>query len=266
MATSEVFRDRTLHVDGIVQGVRLHAPGWEEPEAHGATVNDSGFASCQECHGLGLDGGTARLSCQDGCHGPGWIDDCTFCHGGQVDDTGAPPYGNLGETARTNVTVGAHSEHVLDTLLHAGRLCSECHTEPLSVFSPGHIDGDGVAEVIFGPINPEATYNPETAVCSNLWCHGNGASRFGSAQWDTDLSLVCGSCHSMSGRALSGRHWHARYGCHWCHDETVAPDNTIINLSLHANGEVDVYPIFDPEANGGRGRCERDCHGARDWY
>lgn len=261
MASAFVFRDRTLHIDGVVQGVRLHTPGWEQPEAHGAIVNESGFASCQECHGLALDGGTSNLSCQEGCHSPNWTQNCTMCHGGQLNDTGAPPYANRGQTSRTDVTVGAHTEHVVDTLLHVGRSCSTCHIEPTSIFSSGHIDGDGVAEVTFGPLNPEGRYDPDTAECANLWCHGNGSWRFGGAQWDADPTLACDSCHGSTRAALSSRHRHG-FSCATCHPDVVASDTSILDITLHVNGEVDLGDYFwDPEANAGRGRPRgHGCH------
>ena len=265
-----------LHVDGTVQSTTLHPAGWAAPTAHGSTVNNTGFTSCQACHGSLLDGGLAGVSCSS-CH-PGWETNCTFCHGGTLNTTGAPPEGIDGETARINLAVGAHTEHVADTSMHIGRDCTMCHVKPVSIFSAGHIDGDGRAEVTFvDPLNPAAAYNYGTAVCSSLYCHGNGSSTLGTGDWDTNPTLDCGSCHApFTGwtetelRAMSGEHnKHVRgegYSCDRCHGASVSSGGAILRIDLHVNGliEVDV-PSFDPTDCGGRGGCNPSCHGGECW-
>ena len=53
-----------------------HPAGWSAGSQHGATAKaapsgSSGFAYCESCHGSGLNGGSANLSCliNSGCHG-----------------------------------------------------------------------------------------------------------------------------------------------------------------------------------------------------
>jgi predicted CxxxxCH...CXXCH cytochrome family protein len=180
-----------LHINGIVESTTVHPPGWSMPTSHGRTANNTGLTSCQSCHGVALDGGTSRVSCNS-CHAAystNWQTDCVFCHGGTDNLTGAPPEGIDGETSRLNIAVGAHSEHVETTSMHLAWGCDQCHVTPTEALSPGHIDGDGRAEVTFGALNPSAGYAFGTGVCSNLYCHGNGSSILGTADWDTNPVL-----------------------------------------------------------------------------
>jgi predicted CxxxxCH...CXXCH cytochrome family protein len=276
MATATTFLAPELHVDGVVQASRYHAGGWADPALHGSVANDdgAGLTACAVCHGATLDGGEVGVSC-DACHAAtsaDWTTDCTFCHGDRPTGDAAPPEGADGETARTTLEVGAHQEHVEDTRMHAGRSCSVCHVEPASVFSSGHIDGDGTAEVRFDALNPSATYNPITGTCSGLYCHGNGWSTNGSADWDTDPTLTCTSCHPSTASSerdfdtMSGEHTkHAfseGYECSLCHAGVVNSSDAIIALELHVDGSPDVQ--FDASASGvtwNGSTCTGICHG-----
>ncbi len=264
-----------LHVDGTVQVSNYHPTGWAAPTRHGSTVNNTGFADCQTCHGAALDGGTAGVSCAS-CHSS-WKTDCTFCHGGTLDMTGAPPEGIDDETMRTLLAVGAHTEHVSTTSMHLAWGCDQCHVTPTSAMSPGHIDGDGRAEVAFGALNPAATYAPSTGTCADSYCHGNGSSTLGTMRWDVDPTLDCGSCHAdffspteTELRAMSGEHKkHVRdesYGCDTCHAANVDASGNILRLDRHVDGVVDVMvPSYDPDACGGSGSCAPTCHDAECW-
>ncbi len=180
----------SLHIDGVVQVRANHPPGWSAPTSHGAHANQNGLASCQSCHGVALDGGAVGVSCAS-CHPADWQTNCTFCHGGTFNTTGAPPEGIDGETARSDVAVGAHTEHVSITHgILAG--CDQCHVVPTSALAPGHIDGDGRAELTFGPLNPDATYDRTTATCSSVYCH-----RARPMVWTDDLNIGCMECHAM---------------------------------------------------------------------
>ncbi len=270
-----VITNPNLHIDGIVQSTAYHPPGWSAPTSHGTTANAGGLSTCQTCHGPALDGGTAGVSCNS-CH-PGWQTDCTFCHGGTLNATGAPPEGIDGETARTLLAVGAHTEHVSTTSMHLAWGCDQCHVTPTSALSAGHIDGDGRAEVTFGPLNPTATYNGATATCASLYCHGNGSSTVGTMVWTDDPILDCGSCHAdffsptrTDLRAMSGQHdRHVRrrgYSCDTCHSANVDASGNILMLDRHVDGLVDVQvPSYDPLDCGGRGGCNPSCHGDECW-
>src|SRR5689334_7323215 len=73
------------------------------------------------------------------------------CHG---DDTSnAPPKTVAGATETTSVAVGAHRTHLsIESTWHRAVACADCHVVPAEVSSPGHIDGDGKAEVKFSMI------------------------------------------------------------------------------------------------------------------
>ena len=261
------------HVDGIRQvSGGGHPPGYAAPTVHGSEANNAGIAGCQSCHGDRLDGGSVGVSCAS-CHDAGWTTDCTYCHGGTDNGTGAPPEGFDGETARSNLSVGAHSSHVQATALHAAFACERCHARPMSVFSAGHVDGDGRAEVAFDTLNPGASYTPSTGVCSNLYCHGNGSSRRGSQDWDTDPTLSCASCHSYVGSsgseldAMSGRHrLHVRnesIHCSRCHSTVVSTSDTITNAALHLDGVAAVQMRSGETWSGSS--CNVSCHGSERW-
>src|SRR4051812_49394754 len=70
------------------------------------------------------------------------------CHG--ADTSNAPPKSISGVTATTARPVGAHQAHlVASPAWHRAVECGDCHVVPATVDAPGHIDGDGVAEVAF---------------------------------------------------------------------------------------------------------------------
>jgi len=95
--------------DGLADGESagdFHGLGWTEAGRHGLEFM-ADTVSCNPCHGEALDGGVSEVSCE-ACH-QGWKGDCTFCHGGMDNDTGAPPFGVKGGTAREFPGVGAHS-------------------------------------------------------------------------------------------------------------------------------------------------------------
>jgi len=225
-----------------------------------------------------LLGGIVGVSCET-CH-PGWQTNCTFCHGGTDNMTGAPPAAVDGRTGRNTVAVGAHTEHVGATSMHIAWDCTRCHDlTPTSALSPGHIDGDGQAEVIFDALNPVATYDPFTGVCANLYCHGNGSSRLGTADWATNPTLQCDSCHAYRGspqsdlRAMSGEHEkHVRgegYACSECHATVVDSAGNISGLPLHVNGLREVSlrrgGSYTPRSGTTPASCDPACHGREVW-
>ena len=252
MGVGTVIIEPTLHIDGIVQASGTHPAGWADPTGHGAAANTNGLGSCQVCHGANLLGGTSGISCQT-CHA-GWETDCTFCHGGTSNMTGAPPDGVNGETIPTDLAVGAHTEHVEATTMHAAWNCDRCHITPSSATTAGHIDGDGQAELTFDGLNPVAAYDSGTGVCSNLYCHGSGQTDTGTEDWDTDPpTLSCNSCHydwtssTAELDTMSGAHrFHLQSGhaCSFCHQTTVDVSNTIIDGISHVDGSPDVTQDF----------------------
>jgi predicted CxxxxCH...CXXCH cytochrome family protein len=238
----------------------FHPAGWSDPSEHGIAANLQEMA-CTACHGSDLTGGSAGTSC-DSCHPSGWRSDCTFCHGGEDDATGAPPLDIDGSSS--GITFPEHAAHVEDTSLHAAWDCTQCHAKPSSIFSSGHIfTGDStpaVSEVTFGGgLSSSGTY-AGSGSCSNLYCHGNGSGRLGSAR--TGSTVNCSSCHSTS--SLSGRHsTHIGEGvaCEDCHQGTASGSSSIADPALHVNGTVDVELITGMTWSGSS--CTGSCHGER---
>jgi predicted CxxxxCH...CXXCH cytochrome family protein len=258
-----------LHIDGVLQvSGGGHPDGWESPEQHGAAFNADGPGACTSCHGEMLDGGSSGASCET-CHS-NWQDDCTFCHGGVDNATGAPPVGVGGETDRGVLVVGAHTSHVEATSMHAAWGCHTCHTVPTSALSAGHIDGDGAAEVDFDALNPSGTYNRTTGACATMYCHGNGQSSGAAPDWDTDPTLDCASCHDDITQVqldleLSGEHKKhlevTGVTCNICHADTVAGSSTIVGPEVHVDGTIQVAfgGAFGMTRDGDS--CSGTCHG-----
>ena len=143
--------DKALHMNGVVDGGG-HPAGWIEPDQHGLAALQENLQPCATCHvGFGsVGGGGAGTSC-DACHadpslygtyagGPypqhaDWKTECTFCHGGRGNTTGAPPRNThvissdlTTAQATTDATIGAHASHV--TAAHGVSLafdCTACH-------------------------------------------------------------------------------------------------------------------------------------------
>ncbi|MEI8259778.1 MAG: CxxxxCH/CxxCH domain-containing protein, partial [Deltaproteobacteria bacterium] len=279
MGPGRTFANPALHIDGIVQWNTAHSPGWTGVPGnapHGRAVNATGYTSCQECHGVNLDGGGSRVSCNS-CHS-GWQTNCVFCHGGRDNTTGAPPFGLLDQTVRTALPVGAHSLHVQQTTIHAAWDCVRCHVKPTSVTSPGHIDGDGRAEQIFDALNPASVYNLTTGVCSNNYCHSRGlatANVLGTMTWNTDPVITCTSCHgatTATAATMSGqhrRHIGASVACYRCHSTVASTTGTILasGLALHVDGIRQVTFSGTGTINRtGRITCAPSCHGSQPWY
>jgi predicted CxxxxCH...CXXCH cytochrome family protein len=237
--------------------VDSHGEGWN----HGLAAKHQ-TEDCQACHGEDLTGGSSGISC-DTCHPSGWRTDCTFCHGGVDDQTGAPPEDM--DDASTGVSFPEHATH-LDGDSHHSWSCEQCHVEHAGIFDAGHIfDGDdtpAVAEVTMaGGLSAQGSY-AGSGGCSNLYCHGDGERR-GDAQ--SGQSTDCGDCHgdARSPRQLSGRHDdHMDEGLHCedCHGDTVSGDDRIVGPQEHVDGEVDVV-IRDLNYNGRT--CDGTCHNER---
>ena len=237
------------------------APEWNVKGAlgfHGKAF-DAKPSDCTTCHGAALDGGV--LSCNT-CH-PSWKTNCTFCHGGKDNTTGAPPFGVDGESLTTQLQVGAHTAHVSITTAKNAYNCAMCHTTPTDALSTGHINGQ--AAVALNDC-AKGTYAPAQGSCSNVYCHGNGksATSGGAASW-TGGKLTCQSCHANAG--LSGAHaFHLGLGfsCSTCHSPTVNAAGAIIDKSKHVNCTKDISPNmgYVPATT----TCATPgCHASRPW-
>ena len=198
--------------------------------------------------------------------GPSATGGCTSCHGSAT--SSAPPKDLLGNTVATARGVGAHTAHLATSTWHLAIPCASCHTVPITADAPGHIDGDNVAEVKFGTLNPAAVYTAGTTACSNLYCHSNGRGNTGTASWVTPGKLGCTSCHAIDGTNMSGDHGlHLGKGikCSQCHGTVVDANRNIINANLHVNGLHEVK-MANGTFNATTRQCSNTgCHGTKTW-
>jgi predicted CxxxxCH...CXXCH cytochrome family protein len=187
--------------------------------------------------------------------------ECTQCHGGLDNQTGAPPLDVSGRSDPSLPSVGAHTAHVQSgTASLAGAFdCDACHPKPATVDAPGHMDG--TVQIKFGPLATASgalspAYDARTNGCATVYCHG--AFPFGNAAnvpvWTAGSSqAACGTCHGDPAAvpsALPGAHARLASGstnatCSVCHPETVRADGTI---DLAGGKHVDGLPQVDPEA------------------
>jgi predicted CxxxxCH...CXXCH cytochrome family protein len=242
-----------------------HTSGWSAGGVHGLEYKFQ-TQDCTTCHGTSLTGGTSGISC-DTCHATGWRSDCTFCHGGTDNTTGAPPE-DL-DDATTGLTFPPHSAHVETTSLHAAWDCDECHVDPTTLFTPGHAHvadtTAGAAEVTLAAgLSSAGSYSSTTTTCQSLYCHGDGASVLGTI--DSSDTVACGDCHGIAATAstLSGTHdTHVTAGatCAECHALTASGSTAIADVAQHVDGEIDVSLATGMSWSSSAGTCTGTCHG-----
>lgn len=243
-----------------------HPPGWDAADVHGLATNLQTEQDCRNCHGSDLSGGTSTVACDD-CHAPGWETDCTFCHGGGANNTGAPPEDIDNEANPSQISFPGHTVHVTETI-HGAYDCVQCHTKPNEALDPGHLFDDptaGEAEITFSAtaISDRGTFTAGT--CGNLWCHGDGAGDNGTISV-TDGPRTCESCHRTNG--LNGHHSdHLNEGidCEECHPDVDR--NGVSVPAQHVDGEVQVDPGGTIVFNGTScsGNCHFEQHNNRTW-
>ncbi len=167
--------------------------------------------------------------------------ECTRCHGGTDNASGAPPRDLLGRTGTTLPSVGAHTSHV-----RAGIDCSACHLKPATTATPTHPGG----KVLPLPWSPLATANgtlspvfdEATGTCSDLYCHGKffGGNAANAPSWMHvgEGGAACGTCHAIPPPSSTGHP--QRTDCGQCHGGFTS---TAVNAATHVNGRVDVLPL-----------------------
>jgi predicted CxxxxCH...CXXCH cytochrome family protein len=257
-------------VETYPEDERYHPDDWTQPDRHGLAANLQTDGDCRGCHGDQLDGGNAGVSC-DTCHDPGWRDNCTFCHGGTDNQTGAPPQDIDNNTV--GISFPAHSEHVYgDDHVQYG--CSECHEPRGDVLDPGHIFQDltaGYGEVSYGNgLSLYATYL--FGSCSNVYCHGTGQGDDGSVT--VGDTMYCYSCHAditvaAQWQYMSGEHeTHLQEGvtCSECHGQTTDAAQNIVGPTYHVNGIVEMVPVgVQYDGTTCQGACHGHNHGNDTW-
>ena len=205
----------------------------------------------------------------------GWRTDCTFCHGGTDNATGAPPQGI--DDRDSPLTFAPHSAHVTQGD-HPAYDCVQCHLRPADATAPGHFivsDGTpGAAEVsLAGGLSARGSYSAGT--CFNLYCHGDGQGDNGAVRADAGVS--CGDCHptgsssEAASERMSGQHKKHRFDvnadCATCHASVVDAAQQITDPLLHVDGSVQIsLPAGITWANGGcTGSCHGENHNSRGW-
>jgi predicted CxxxxCH...CXXCH cytochrome family protein len=166
--------------------------------------------------------------------GDGAGTDCTACHGGLDNTSGAPPYDRDRQT--DSPAIGAHTAH-----LAANVTCDACHVVPTSVSQQGHL-GPAPAELVFGgaAILKESTpsYDAATKTCSNTYCHAGLPETAGGQHrtpvW-TEAYATCTQCHGFPPPAPHPQN----PDCSLCHLSTVNEDETLRLGGDHLNGNVE---------------------------
>ena len=97
-----------------------------------------------------------------------------------------------------------HGSHVATTLANP-ITCSACHTAPTGsvLADAAHVDGDGIAEVVFGAVartgGAAATYtraSDTSASCAATYCHGAFSGGLSATmEWTSTAQVGCTSCH-----------------------------------------------------------------------
>lgn len=172
------------------------------------------------------------------------------CHG--TETSNAPPKSITGTSETSVVGIGAHREHLrIAPDWHRQVECADCHTVPADVGSPGHLDGDNKAEVIFGAVPGTSTWSGTSCTTG---CHGSSALGGTNAQpiWTTvdGSQSTCGSCHGVPPPAPHP----ADQNCATCHPTMEEGSLTFRDPSSHINGVIDV-------SQGVAGECT-SCHGS----
>ncbi len=184
---------------------------------------------------------------------------CTRCHGGVDNQTGAPP-GSLRGEGKDGTTsamgVGAHSAHVQAGALAGAFACAACHPDPRA--GSKHLDGQ--VEVSFdgfahepAAAAPAPEFDAAAGTCASVYCHGafRGGNGGNTPVWNRvgQGQAACGSCHAAPPPAP-----HPASGdCGRCHSGYTAGS---VNLATHVNGKIDLDGLACTSCHGDPGRAK----------
>ncbi len=276
---SDIIGDRGPGATATPPDGRHHPVGWAASTEHGPAalfVQED----CRGCHGTNLEGASA-VGC-DSCHPTGWRENCTFCHGGTDNTSGAPPQDITGAVVADDLIFKSHTKHVDSTVVTMPFNCTQCHgaTIPTNAMDDGHWfdDTPGRAEVDFSAgISNLGQYDYANGRCTNMWCHGNGRASNGVANY-SDGPKGCTGCHpgptssATQISTMSGDHRRHVIGeaarCSECHSNVVAANNTITNPALHINKNAEnQFAGTNMTYNGTtcNGTCHNDTHNGDTW-
>ena len=170
---------------------------------------------------------------------------CTACHGdarraGDRVTQAAPPFDLDGNTEPSARGVGAHQTHLTPSATHTAVACTECHTVPDEVFSPGHLDNKDGAKITFGDLarsnDSSPVYDAAGNSCSNTYCHQAYAPD-NRPEWRApkDSNQACGSCHGLPPAPPHPQ----SDQCFQCHGQVIDQDRHFVNKGLHIDGQVE---------------------------
>lgn len=204
-------------------------------------------SNCGSCHPTMVAGNNTTIALP-AKHIDGNVDvtndqPCDTCHGSG--GVAAPPKDTSGGTTTNLRGVGAHRSHIKASTWRAEITCDQCHKVPTSTTSLGHIDTALPAELTFGNLAGNATWNGST--CSNAYCHGatlkSGAGSAGGKATRPLWTVVDGSqsqCDSCHGAPPPAPH-PADPDCGKCHDTMTAGGGLVItDPARHIDGTLDV--------------------------
>lgn len=209
------------------------------------------ITDCADCHPDTVDeDGNIKIS--EGRHINGTIEtptECYACHGTEgVND--APPPALNGSEDTNDIGVGAHQSHLQDGANREAIACEQCHIVPEAVDDPGHQPegpNDTHAEVTFGDLasgdDLEPSWDRETNMCSNTYCHGASLSGGNHVEpiWTLvdDSQVDCDGCHGDP-PPLPHPQGERTEICADCHPDTVNRNGEIkISEGKHIDGTID---------------------------
>lgn len=195
---------------------------------------------CSRCHGHVVDEAYAFV--QPDRHADGTVDyavGCSSCHGWDLGVS--PPQDLHQDCTHGGPGVGAHQAMRRAAVAAHQVGCANCHLVPLTTWYPGHIDGDGRAEVVFRHLAPAHGAQPEWDgdTCTNVYCHGatlTGGDHKNPSWSDTSRRAGrCGACHR-----LTDPQGNPDVDCSTCHPTSVDAEGKLLPLGAHLNGTVDL--------------------------
>ncbi len=215
--------------------------------------------NCAQCHDAVIadfDQATQTATWKDASlHINGQVDvkamTCTTCHGDAATNNPAPPKGTNGETATTQLAVGAHAQHLNTSAWHRQVDCTDCHAVPTST---SHANGtiDFVWSAVATAMASTPSFSAATATCSGAYCHGGTLYDAGKVktkpvwtQVDSSFNACGASCHMTPPSAPHPQN----SKCAQCHDAVIATFDpatkqaTWKDAALHVNGKVDVVAM-----------------------
>ncbi len=273
-----------IHLNGTVEVTSGHPAGWADKAQHGYGVNLTGLTGCRSCHGADLAGGSSGISCAT-CHAAsgitGWDSNCTFCHGTRSSGVASPPVDIQGRSVATNTSVGRHALHAA-TAMMSPMGCDACHPARSGsvITDAAHVDGNGLAEVAFGPLartgGAAATYtraSATSATCASTYCHGTftggvtGTAR--TKAWTGTTTATCASCHgNPPGTGRHSKHQSEKIACSYCHGAGYARTGTTtgtVARATHVDGLKNVLTTTAVGWNPTARSCANSCHSSERW-